>query len=339
MGYLPACSCASGGRGCIESGHDRPGVRGEGVYRYEYVAGNISLRSDIDQLVQCGTVLDEQRTTELFRKHISEIDEQTAQRMTPAFQKIMSDMSRSAAQAGDEADQFGHVLGKWSTGLSVAQTDVATDVDILLQHTRSVSESVVSLKRLLLESQREIEHLRQALSKARGEALSDDLSGLTNRKGFDMALATCLASAGEVEANGPSLLLIDIDFFKRVNDSYGHLFGDRVIQAVSKILENNVKGQDTAARYGGEEFVILLPDTPLEGARHLAEKIRTTVERLRIRRGDNHDMAAKITVSLGVASYRQGESAEEFVARADCALYASKHEGRNRSSVAGLLPI
>lgn len=309
---------------------------------YEYVAGNnISLRSDIDQLVQCGTVLDEKRTTELFRKHISEIDEQAAQRVTPAFQKIMSDMSRSAAQAGDEVDQFGHVLEKWSAGLSVAvaQTDVATDVDILLQHTRSVSESVVSLKRRLLESQREIEQLRQELSKARGDALSDDLSGLTNRKGFDMALASCLASAGEVEANGPSLLLIDIDFFKRVNDSYGHLFGDRVIQAVSKILKNNVKGQDTAARYGGEEFVILLPDTPLEGARHLAEKIRTTVERLRIRRGDSHDMAAKITVSLGVASYRQGESAEEFVVRADRALYASKHEGRNRSSVAGLLPI
>ena len=302
---------------------------------YEYVAGNNpSLRTDIDQLVQFGTVLDEKSTAELFRKHISEIDAQAARRVSPVFQKIMSDMARSASQAGDDGDQFGHVLEKWSEGLTAAQMDVANDVDILLQHTRSVSESVISLKRLLRESQREIEQLRQEVSKARGDALSDSLSGLANRKGFDMALAECLASAGEAEENGPSLLIIDIDFFKRVNDSYGHLFGDRVIQAVSEILKNNVKGQDTAARYGGEEFVILLPGTPLAGARHLAEKIRTTVEKLRIRRADNRDVVANITVSLGVASYQKGESASEFVTRADRALYASKHLGRNRSTVA-----
>lgn len=303
---------------------------------YEYVAGNNpSLRIDIDQLVERGQVLDETRTTELFRKHISDFDEQAAQRVTPAFQKIISDMSRSAAQAGDEVDQFGHVLEKWSSGLSTTQLEVASDVDILLRHTRSVSESVVSLKRLLLESQREIEQLRLELSQARGDALSDDLSGLRNRRGFDMALSSCLASVAHAQV-GPSLLIIDIDFFKQVNDSYGHLFGDRVIQAVAGILKNNVKGQDTAARYGGEEFVILLPDTPLEGARHLAEKIRSTVERLRIRRGAERNVEAQITVSVGVASYRPGESAEAFVARADRALYASKHAGRNRCTVADM---
>lgn len=302
---------------------------------YEYVAGNNpSLRTDIDQLVQSGKVLDETRTTELFRKHISDFDEHAAQRVTPAFQKIISDMSRSAAQAGDEVDQFGHVLEKWSTGLSATQMEVASDVDILMRHTRSVSESVVSLKRLLLDSQREIEQLRLALSQARGDALSDDLSGLTNRKGFDKALSKCLASQA-YEKTGPSLLIIDIDFFKQVNDNYGHLFGDQVIQAVAEILKNNVKGQDTAARYGGEEFVILLPATPLEGAHQLAEKIRLTVERLRIRRGVERNVVARITVSIGVASHQKGESAEDFIARADRALYASKHEGRNRCTVAG----
>lgn len=306
---------------------------------YEYVAGNNpSLRTDIDQLVQCGTVLDEQSTAELFRKHISEIDEQATRRMSPVFRKIMADMARSASLAGNEVDQFGHVLEKWSEGLSGSQTDVANDVDILLRHTRCVSESVISLKRLLRESQSEIERLQQELSKARGDALSDSLSGLVNRKGFDLALDEGLASRGEPSEPGPSLLMLDIDFFKRVNDSYGHPFGDRVIQAVAEILKKTVKGQDTAARFGGEEFVVLLPNTALEGACHLAEKIRTTVEKLRIRRTNSQEVVTNITISLGVASYREGESAGDFLARVDRALYVSKHAGRNRSTVAGETP-
>ena len=197
--------------------------------------------------------------------------------------------------------------------------------------------SMTSLRGRLDDSRREIEQLRQEVDKAREDALADGLTGLSNRKGFDKALAACL-SAAEPEDEGPSLLITDIDFFKRVNDTYGHLFGDKVIRAVAQILKDNVKGKDTAARYGGEEFVILLPDTPVEGARHLAEKVRATVERCRIKRTDNNQAVANITVSLGVASYREGESANEFMARAESALYDSKNQGRNRVTVAGTQP-
>jgi diguanylate cyclase len=306
---------------------------------YEYVSGhNAALRSDIDGLIKCGTVLDEKSTAELFRKHISEIDEQAVWRVAPVFQKIIEDVSRSTSRTEAEVDQFGHALEKLSAGLSESQLDVARDADVLLKHTQAMRQSVISLQRRLQESEREIEQLRREVSKAREESRCDSLSGLTNRKGFDAALEECLVARGEPDEPGPSLLILDIDFFKRVNDSYGHPFGDRVIQAVAEILKKLVKGQDTAARIGGEEFVVLLPNTALEGAHHLAEKIRMTVEKLRIRRIDNQDVVANITISLGVASYRQGESAGDFLMRADRALYASKREGRNRSTVADVVP-
>lgn len=302
---------------------------------YEYVAGNNpSLRASIDGRMQNGAVLDEKATAEVFRKHIAELDEELAQRVSAGFQKIMADMSHSASQAGDHADQFGSVLEKWSEGLVESPAGAEGGVDVLLQHTRSMQGSITSLKGRLDESRHEIEQLRQEVNKAREDALADGLTGLTNRRGFDKALAGCLA-APVADEHGPSLLMADIDFFKRVNDTYGHLFGDKVIRAVAQILKDNVKGKDTAARYGGEEFVVLLPDTPLEGARRLAEKIRTAVEKFQIKRADSKEPVSNITISLGVASYHGGESGSDFVARADAALYASKHQGRNRVTVAG----
>jgi diguanylate cyclase len=300
---------------------------------YEYVAGsNASLRATVDQHLQGGAVLDEKATFEIFRKHIAELDHDLAQRVSEGFQKVLADMSQSASQAGDHADQFGSALERWSAGM--AESEPGAGLGDILDLTRDMQGSITSLKGRLDDSRREIEQLRQEVSKAREDALADGLTGLVNRRGFDMALAACL-SAPVADEQGPSLLITDIDHFKRVNDSYGHLFGDRVIRAVAQILKDNVKGKDTAARYGGEEFVVLLPDTPLEGARRLAEKIRAAVERFSIKRSDSNEAVANITVSLGVASYRGGESASEFVARADTALYASKNCGRNRVTVAG----
>ena len=110
--------------------------------------------------------------------------------------------------------------------------------------------------------------------------------------------------------------------------------GDKVLRAVAQILKASVKGKDTAARFGGEEFVVLLPDTSIDGAQALAEKLRSTIERSRIRRSDNQQEIAQITVSFGIASYRAGESANDFVSRVDNALYLSKRLGRNRVTLA-----
>ncbi len=303
---------------------------------YEYVAGiNPPLNAAIDELTQDGAVLDETATAELFRKYIAELDEKTAQRLRRGFHKVLSDMAQSAAHAEGRAERFGKELAQWSEELGGGDADasVAGGVDRLLFGTREMQGAIATLKERLDESQSEIEKLRQEVDRAREEAIADSLTGLVNRRGFDLALAACLAGM-DVSGNGPCLLIADIDHFKMVNDAYGHLFGDKVLRSVAQILKANIKGRDTAARYGGEEFVVLLPETELDGARALAEKIRATIEKSRIRRTDNRQEIAQITVSFGVAGYCRGESAREFIDRADNALYVSKNRGRNRVTVA-----
>jgi len=303
---------------------------------YEYVAGiNKPLKDAIDELTGNGRVLDEAATVELFRKYIAEFDEQSAQRVTAGFHKVLADISRSAAHAGDHADRFGSTLAQWSESQGVAEPDTHAEkgIDKLLMCTRAMQGAISTLKDRLDDSRSEIERLRQEVDRAREDALVDGLTGLVNRKGFDLALAACL-SAADKSTHGTCALIADIDHFKRVNDTYGHLFGDKVIRAVAKILKANVKGQDTAARYGGEEFVVLLPETKLDGARALAEKIRLTIEASRVRRSDNNQEIAQITVSLGVAAYCPGETASEFIERVDNALYVSKNQGHNRVTLA-----
>jgi diguanylate cyclase len=302
---------------------------------YEYVAGgNPPLNTSIDEGLQAGERLDERATYDLYHKYVAEINEQLAQQISMGFQKVMADVASSAAQAGDKASQFGDALGKWCDDRAAAsEGKAAYGIETILGLTREMQGSIVVLKNRLDDSRNEIEQLRQDVVKARVEAQTDALTGLLNRRGFDMAVAACIAG-GAPGDSGPSLLIADIDHFKQVNDNYGHVFGDRVIQAVAQILKDNVKGKDTAARFGGEEFVILLPDTPVEGARQLAEKIRSIVERCRIKRTTDNGAVANIMISLGVASFAAGESADELVARADSALYQSKQEGRNRVTVA-----
>lgn len=298
---------------------------------YEYASGqNAFLNNDIDTLTADGAVLDEKATYDLFRKHIAGINEATTERVTNGFQRIMTNISNSASQAQNEAEKFGSALEHW-TGKPAASR--VSGLDDLLGHTRIMQGSISTLKLQLEESKHEIEQLRSEVKKAREEALSDGLTGLINRKGFDLAVAACLERHTD-DTVGPSLFITDIDNFKRVNDTYGHLLGDKVIRAIAKILSDNIKNKDIAARFGGEEFIVLLPDTPLDGARQLAEKIRVAIQKLSIKRADKNEAVTNITVSLGVTSYRKGEPVSEFIARADNALYQSKNGGRNRVTAA-----
>jgi diguanylate cyclase len=300
---------------------------------YDYVAGrNAVLTACLNELLMADRVLDEKATYEIYQKHVAEFNEEQARQIGAGFQQVMADVSASAAQTGDKAGRFGDALGKWHDDIA-AKAGRSQGVDAVLGLTRDMQGSIALLQTRLDASSSEIERLRRDVIKARAEARTDGLTGLTNRRGFEMAIGDCLAHRTSRD-EGPSLLVADIDHFKNVNDSYGHQFGDKVLKAVAQILRDNVKGKDTAARYGGEEFVVLLPDTPPEGARRLAENIRAIVERCRIKRAADNGAVANITISIGIAGFRPGEAAHDLVARADAALYAAKGEGRNRVAVA-----
>lgn len=305
---------------------------------YEYVSGvNAALRQDMDTILSEGSRLDDEMIEKLYRRYVSEVDLETAQRVGENIGHLVERVSESAARAGAQADLFGGSLGQLYSQLSGkvgSPEDLAGAVGEMIRDTQVMQQAIGTLQEQLEERTREAELLRQEVVRARQEALIDGLTGLINRKGFNQALAECLEQSCD-RVPGPCLLMIDLDHFKKVNDSYGHVFGDRVLSKVGQILKANIKGRDTAARFGGEEFVVILPQTASAGAARLAEVLRTILFSSRIKRvGESEVFIGNISTSIGVAEYIAGESADAFVTRADRALYAAKSQGRNRVCVA-----
>lgn len=303
---------------------------------YEYVSGmNRSLSAAVDALSARDVPLTGEEVEALFDRHIADISSEATASISREFQRIIGGIAVSTGEVAKEAGHFGQTL--LDIEKNSALPGATIDIKALIASTQAMQASTNTLKAKLAESQREIESLREEVTRVRDASLQDALTGLTNRRGFDQAIDACLSSLSAEDATDPSaqpcLLMCDIDHFKKINDNYGHLFGDKVIRAVAQVLTDNVKGRDTAARYGGEEFIVLLPNTPLEGARALAEKIRSTIEGGRIKKGGGEE-TAKVTISLGVSRYAPGESSASFIERADKALYVSKQSGRNQVSLA-----
>jgi diguanylate cyclase (GGDEF)-like protein len=159
------------------------------------------------------------------------------------------------------------------------------------------------------------------------QATTDSLTGLANRRSFDEELALEWRRAHRI-GNSLALVLVDLDNFKQVNDTYGHPAGDAVLRTVGDVLGSGVRQIDLAARYGGEEFVVLVPESDLNGATQLAKRLRLAISKARTELSDGRLL--KVTASFGVAAKGDLESAEKLVAEADHALYDAKRAGKNR---------
>jgi diguanylate cyclase (GGDEF)-like protein len=170
-------------------------------------------------------------------------------------------------------------------------------------------------------------HLEQALRTINELAIRDELTGTYNRR----HLMRLIERATERDRRF-SLCLLDIDFFKHINDTYGHTAGDAVLRAFAQTVQSQVRPGDTFGRYGGEEFLLMLPDTPAASARVLAERVRLAIEHMRCA---ELGPAVVMTVSIGVAEFIPGESISQAVGRADEALYMAKSAGRNQVACHG----
>jgi len=202
-------------------------------------------------------------------------------------------------------------------------------VESLVQATKEVERINKTLEARLSASKLEISELQEILEAVRSENQTDPLTSLANRKFFDDALAKMLATAQE-RREPLSLMLLDIDHFKKFNDSYGHLTGDQVLRLVAVAVKQNVKGQDISARYGGEEFAIILPNTALRAAVTVADKIRRAVMTKDLMKRSTGEHLGRVTMSIGVAALAQGDTPQTLIERADVCLYAAKRGGRNR---------
>lgn len=174
----------------------------------------------------------------------------------------------------------------------------------------------------------EVNTLKKELNKANILARTDELTNLPNKRGFNEFLKEAVHANNNNNTN-ISLVAFDIDFFKSINDEFGHLVGDSVLKYLAKIFKNATKNLDFIARVGGEEFMLILQNTDISIAKNLAESIRSKVEasNLHIKRTNQ---SIKLTVSAGISHYKDNEEIDDFIDRADKALYSSKNSGRNK---------
>jgi diguanylate cyclase len=240
---------------------------------------------------------------------------------------IFSQVAQLTEQAGEYETIVSKSVDKLSEGTSIQ--DIRSVVDDIIVETKKIGQSGRATQEKLQEATDELESLKKEFEQAKAAALVDFLTGIGNRKAFDMAIKGSVEEAA-TDSEPLSLLLIDIDHFKRFNDEYGHIVGDEILRLVARKIKENVRGRDFVARYGGEEFAVILPGTPIRGARTVAENIRLSFSEGKLKRVKTSEYLGTITVSVGAAQYRQGESVEDLVHRSDQALYYAKDTGRDR---------
>lgn len=301
---------------------------------YEYVAGiNPPLRTAMDQQLARGSQLSDADIFGLYATYVAQRDLDASMQMRSDIERLMKDVDGAALDAGHEVQQFGAELSDYRGRLEQGLSGDALGgmVRSLIQDTTRMHASTELFQEHLRRSALEVERLRGELEVAQGLAQRDPITTLLNRRGFDQQLM-------RLQREGLSdccLLLLDIDNFKTINDSHGHLLGDKVIMAVANVLRTCVGERGPIARMGGDEFAVLLAHPDLGAASALAERARVSVSRGALRRADTDEVVGGVSVSIGVAARIAVEPFDSLIARADRALYESKARGRNCVTVAG----
>ena len=300
---------------------------------YAYATGyNPSLNQKINETLQqngalSDTDLDLIYETYLSTARLTDRIDKVGSQVKGEIEQVMAMIDAAAGSASTYTESLVDMGEK--LGQSKDREGVRAIVESLVQTTKEMEVYNQKLEERLNASKQEIDELHVNLEAVRTESLTDPLTQLANRKFFDTTLEQAIAAAQE--NNEPlSLLMTDIDHFKKFNDSFGHLTGDQVLRLVAMSVKQNVKGQDTAARYGGEEFVIILPDTTLRSAITVADHIRRAVMTKELMKRSTGEHLGRVTISVGVASWHKNDTPQMLIERTDGCLYAAKRHGRNR---------
>ena len=300
---------------------------------YDYAAeGSLELKRPLDEVTGRGGQLSQERTRELFLQHLAPRDDKPALDALTQVLGLTQAVSHSTAMARQANDELDRSLSAFEHRLSAPPEPQALGVavDDMRQASAQTHESIQQVSALLARHSGEIERLRSELHQARQEAELDGLTQVLNRRALDRAVLECLAQAAADPSGHPCLLLLDVDNFKQINDGFGHSFGDEVLRAMARVLRAVAAAGDSVARLGGDEFALLLRMHRLDEAQALAERLRIQVANARVRKGQGDELRGQVTISVGAAALVHGESAEQWMQRADAALYRAKRGGRNR---------
>jgi diguanylate cyclase len=296
----------------------------------------------IDWMLENGRVFDADECSALYLRCLAITSNEMDDKRDTALINASADVEQSVAEvmamleeASADTERYTETLTSAGGELASAKAAGAVRkiVSNLVEETKRVADQNRKFNDRLEQSNKEIAELNERITDARKEAMCDGLTGLHNRRAFDVELQRAVEDT-HTSGSELSLLMLDIDHFKKFNDTHGHLLGDQVIKLVARCLTDCTKGHDTPARYGGEEFSIILPNTTAEGAIAVAQQICETVATKHIRRKATGENLGGVTISVGAAQFGGKESPEELLERADTALYAAKNAGRNRVELA-----
>jgi diguanylate cyclase len=250
--------------------------------------------------------------------------------------KQLASVTSALQKAQQSSDDYNSTLDRADQSLTndVEATTLRSVVNNLSSATDRVRTENRSLEQMLEHSKDEVRRLQMHLEQVRREASTDALTTLANRKAFDEAIKEACEQADRSD-KPLSFAVIDIDFFKKFNDTWGHQTGDQVIRFVASVISRVGAHPRFAARYGGEEFCILFPDESAKQIDKLLDEMRVEISTRMLKRRSTNEDLGMITVSVGLAQRIPKETVHAFIERADAALYVSKRTGRNRLTNVG----
>lgn len=311
--------------------HQVPAIPTNYALWYTYVSNESpELNASIDAAIENQQSISGVKAKEWYRNYLADTQEVDAWQLRQSLEAMLVELSQTMTDTRSDTDKFKSSMDGCLEDLTKVEKEGWTIEEVMglvrnmVKETQQIRQSTLGFNASLANAEKEIASLRQQLQESEKEAYFDALTGLRNRRYFDAELDANL------KAETFSLVLVDIDHFKKINDCYGHLMGDLVLKAVAKKLQASCREGADAFRYGGEEFAILLPNTNLKQARHRADVMRRAIEKINVVNKRTNETLGDITASFGVAQLQASQNAEQLVEQADKLLYEAKRLGRNR---------
>lgn len=305
------------------------------LWMYYVAAKDSQIAAEIEQVLKSGARFTEQVGEEIASKHLPSA--KLNGEIMDAGRNLSAELdtvSRAIETARETSEAYGQQLASASISLEDKDAEnVRSMVETLSAATLKVREENQVLESQLADTTSELSRLRENLEQVRRDAMTDALTMLFNRKAFDQALEKACQEAAE-QRGIVTLAVIDIDHFKIFNDTWGHQTGDQVIRYVASVIGRMAEGARIAARYGGEEFALIFPGEDRYAALSVIERAREEISTRILRRRSTNEQLGAITISSGIAEAMHGGQPATLIERADGALYVSKRNGRNRTTLA-----
>ncbi|MFH1092306.1 MAG: diguanylate cyclase, partial [Pseudomonadota bacterium] len=300
---------------------------------YEYfIGGPAELKETLDRLLKEGALFTPEITEALYQRFFSpEAAESLYRAVDEAGDKVQAmaaEMVKGLVQSAARTSEYNRNLESHSDSIQRASNlmTVMEVVSAIVQETKDVRRAQDNIQQLMEGVTGELNRLQDELERKEELALTDELTNLANRRAFNIRLAE---EIGRSERYGlpVALIILDLDDFKKINDTYGHLVGDRLLAMTAKAIRGVIRETDLPARFGGEEFAVICPHTDLQGVCSLANRLCRAIDQTEF---TVKGTRLKATLSAGAAMLQPSENAEKLIDRADRSLYLAKKLGKNR---------